>query len=73
MSEKKADTSRRYHWFASLLMTRHYKDLGSAFDTLRSRGGKEGGGGGKKEKEEAGKKGEGIGERRKGTPAIVTR
>ena len=45
MSEKTADTSRRYHWFASLLMTRHYKDLGSAFDTLRSRGGKEGGGG----------------------------
>ena len=53
-------------------MTRHYKDLGSAFDSLRSKGGG-GRGGGKKEKTEGGrKKGEGIGERRKGTPAIVT-
>ena len=30
-----------------------------------------GGEGGKKEKKEAGKKGEGIGERKKGTPAII--
>ena len=30
-----------------------------------------GGGGGKKEKKEVGKKGQGIGERRKGTPAII--
>ena len=29
-------------------------------------------GGGKKEKKEGGKRGEGIGERRKGTPAIIT-
>ena len=61
-------------------MTRHHKDLGSAFDSLRSKGGW---GGGKKEKKEGGrekkkegrrggKKGEGIGERRKGTPARVT-
>ena len=52
-------------------MTRHHKDLGSAFDSLRSKGG---GGGGvrKKRRMEGGKKGEGIGERRKGTPAIVT-
>ena len=34
------------------------------------RGG-EGGGVGKKEKKEGGKEGEGIGERRKGTPAIM--
>ena len=34
-------------------MTRHYKDLGSAFDSLRSKGG---GRGGKKEKKEGGKK-----------------
>ena len=52
-------------------MTRHHKDLGSAFDSLRSKG--EGGGGGrKKRRKEGGKKGGGIGERRKGTPAIVT-
>ena len=52
-------------------MTRHFKDLGSAFDRLRSKGGE--GGGGKKEKKEGGrKKGEGIGERGKGTPAMVT-
>ena len=52
-------------------MTRHHKDLGSAFDSLRSKG--EGGGGvRKKRRKEGGKKGEGIGERRKGTPAIVT-
>ena len=55
-------------------MTRHYKDLGSAFDSLRSKGGVGGGGEGvrKKRRKEGGKKGEGIGERRKGTPAIVT-
>ena len=35
-------------------MTRHHKDLGSAFDSLRSKGGE--GGGGKKEKKEGGKK-----------------
>ena len=35
-------------------MTRHHKDLGSAFDSLRSKG--EGGGGGKKEKKEGGRK-----------------
>ena len=52
-------------------MTRHHKDLGIAFDSLRSKG--EGGGGvRKKRRKEGGKKGEGIGERRKGTPAIVT-
>ena len=44
-------------------MTRHYKDLGSAFDSLRS----ESGGGGekkddrKKEKKEGGKKERGLG------------
>ena len=55
-------------------MTRHYKDLGSTFDSLRSKGGVGGGGKGvrKKRRKEGGKKGEGIGERRKGTPAIVT-
>ena len=43
----------------SILMTRHYKDLGSAFDSLRSkRGG--GGMGGKKEKKEGGKKERGL-------------
>ena len=51
-------------------MTRHHKDLGIAFDSLRSKG--EGGGERKKRRKEGGKKGEGIGERRKGTPAIVT-
>ena len=51
-------------------MTRHHKDLGIAFDSLRSKG--EGGGVRKKRRKEGGKKGEGIGERRKGTPAIVT-
>ena len=51
-------------------MTRHHKDLGSAFDSLGSKG--EGGGVRKKRRKEGGKKGEGIGERRKGTPAIVT-
>ena len=51
-------------------MTRHYKDLGSAFDSLRSKG--VGEGVRKKRRKEGGKKGEGIGERRKGTPAIVT-
>ena len=35
-------------------------------------GGGGGEGEGKKEKKEGGKKGEGIGERRKGTPAIIT-
>ena len=51
-------------------MTRHHEDLGSAFESLRSKG--EGGGGGrKKRRKEGGKKGEGIGERRKGTPAIM--
>ena len=34
-------------------MTRHHKDLGSAFDSLRSKGG---GGGDKKEKKEGGRK-----------------
>ena len=38
-------------------MTRHYKDLGSAFDSLRSQS--EGGGG--REKKEGGKKERGLG------------
>ena len=53
-------------------MTRHHKDLGSAFDSLRSKGEAGGGGVRKKRRKEGGKKGEGIGERRKGTPAMVT-
>ena len=46
-------------------MTRHYKDLGSAFDSLEV-----GGGGGRKKRRREEKTE--IGERRKGTPAIVT-
>ena len=48
-------------------MTRHYKDLGSAFDSLRSESGGGGGGGRekkdgrKKEKKEGGKKERGLG------------
>ena len=49
-------------------MTRHYKDLGSAFDSLRSESGGGGGGGGrekkdgrKKEKKEGGKRERGLG------------
>ena len=37
-------------------MTRHHKDLGSAFDSLRSKGEAGGGGGGKKENKEGGRK-----------------
>ena len=38
-------------------MTRHYKDLGSTFDSLRSKGGVGGGGErGQKEKKEGGRK-----------------
>ena len=49
-------------------MTRLYKDLGSAFDSLRSQS--DGGRGGGGERKEGGRKeGEWIGERRKGTPA----
>ena len=43
-------------------MTRHHKDLGIAFDSLRSKG--EGGGGGgvrKKRRKEGGKKERGLG------------
>ena len=48
-------------------MTRHYKDLGSAFDSLRSESGGGGGGGRekkdgrKKEKKEGGKRERGLG------------
>ena len=57
-------------------MTRHYKDLGSAFDSLRSKGW--GGEGGKREKKEGGKKEKGSekegreGNACYGNPALFT-
>ena len=58
-------------------MTRHYKDLGSAFDSLGSKGGG-GGRGDKKEKKEGGKKERGLekegreGNACYGNPALFT-
>ena len=42
-------------------MTRHHKDLGSAFDSLRSKGGGGGEGVRKKRRKEGGKKERGLG------------